>query len=392
MVNIMYVHRNITSELLNLIHYFPVVGIIGPRQVGKKTLAKELINNISKESVYLDLELPEDVSKMSDPQFYLEQHAGKCVILDEIQRLPNIFAVLRALVDRKREPGRFVILGSASPDLLKQSSESLAGRIVYSELSPFNLIEIFKEYDMTDHWFRGGFPEAFLSSTNIFFKTWMQNFIQTYLERDLRILGLSADSVLMRRLWTMIAHYHGGIWNASTFAKSLGLSVPTVNRYINFLEAAFIIRRLAPFYFNIRKRLVKSPKIYVRDTGILHYLVGIDNFDVLQGNTLIGNSWEGYVIEQIYQMLPSEFTLYYYRTHQGAESDLVIVKGNKPIVCIEIKYTSQPKLSKGFLIAVDDLKTSTNYIITPKSESYLLNKITRVCNLADFLSKHITQI
>jgi predicted AAA+ superfamily ATPase len=350
------------------------------------------MNHIDKNCIYLDLELPEDFNKLSDPQIYLEQHEENCVILDEIQRLPDIFTTLRALIDRRREPGRFIILGSASPDLLKQSSETLAGRIVYVELSPFNLLEISKDYELADHWFRGGFPEAFLSKKSEFYTKWMQSFVQTYLERDLRLLGLSADSVLMRRLWTMIAHYHGGIWNASIFAKSLGISVPTVNRYINFLNAAFIVRQLAPYYFNIKKRLVKSPKLYIRDTGILHHLAGINNFETLHGHTLIGNSWEGYVIEQIYQMIPDDLKLYYYRTHHGAESDLVLVKGLKPIACIEIKYTSQPKPAKGFRIAINDLKTQSNFIVTPKSESYRINKASIVCNLQEFLSEHLVEL
>jgi predicted AAA+ superfamily ATPase len=387
----MYVYRNITPKVLELISNFPVVGIIGPRQVGKTTLVKELINQIDKKCIYLDMELPEDYSKLHEPQIYLEQHEEKCVILDEIQRMPNIFTILRALIDRKREPGRFVILGSASPDLLKQSSETLAGRIVYIELSPFNLMEIIKDYNMFDHWFKGGFPEAFLSLKIDIFTTWMRNFVQTYLERDLQMLGLSADSILMRRLWTMIAHYHGGIWNASTFAKSLGVSVPTVNRYINFLEAAFIVRRLEPYHFNMKKRLVKSPKIYIRDTGILHYLAGINNLESLHGHALIGNSWEGYAIEQIQQFLPDELKLYYYRTHHGTESDLVLVKGTQPKACIEIKYTSQPKPSKGFQIAVDDLKTKINFIITPKSDTYMISKSNIVCNLTDFLLEHLAQ-
>jgi predicted AAA+ superfamily ATPase len=388
----MYIYRNITPSILNLIHNFPVVGIIGPRQVGKTTLVKKLIDEIDKQCIYLDLELPEDFSKLHDPQIYLEQHEEKCVILDEIQRMPNIFSILRALIDRRRESGRFIILGSASPELLKQSSETLAGRIVYTELSPFNLMEIVKDHNINDHWFKGGFPEAFLSVKSDIFTTWMRNFVQTYLERDLPLLGLSADSILMRRLWTMIAHYHGGIWNASTFAKSLGITVPTVNRYINFLEAAFIIRRQEPYYYNLKKRVVKSPKIYIRDTGVLHYLAGIDNLESLHGHALIGNSWEGYVIEQIHQMLPGELKLYYYRTHHGAESDLVLVKGTEPKACIEIKYTSQPKQSRGFSISVDDLKTSMNFIITPKSDTYLINKSTYVCNLTDFLSKQLVRL
>lgn len=388
----MYIQRKVTSELIELIDQFPVVGIIGPRQVGKTTLAKYLIDRINKECIYLDLELPEDQSKLYEPQLYLEQHLDKCVILDEIQQIPKIFPVLRGLIDKHRVPGRYVILGSASPDLLKQSSETLAGRIVYKELTPFNLIEISYNSDIILHWFRGGFPEAFLSPDEGFHRNWMRNFIQTYLERDLPLLGLSVTPTLMRRLWTMLAHFHGGIWNASNFAKSLGITIPTVNRYLEFLEAAFIINRLQPFYLNLKKRLVKSPKIYIRDSGILHYLAGILNFHDLQGNVLIGNSWEGYVIEQVKQILPGEFALYYYRTHNGTESDLVLVRGNKPLSCIEIKYTAAPKLSKGFQISIEDLRTNNNFIIAPKSDTYPISKKVIVCNLFDFLSQHIHSI
>jgi predicted AAA+ superfamily ATPase len=387
----MYIYRNITNNVLDIIKTFPVVGIIGPRQVGKTTLVKQLLSQIDKKCIYLDLELPEDFAKLYDPQIYLEQHEDKCVILDEIQRIPDLFLTLRGLIDRKRHPGRFIVLGSASPDLLKQSSETLAGRIAYVELSPFNLSEIIKDHSMVEHWFKGGFPEAFLSNQNEIFTTWMRNFVQTYLERDLALLGLSADSVLMRRLWTMIAHYHGGIWNASTFANSLGITVPTVNRYLNFLESAFIVRRLAPYFFNMKKRLVKSPKIYVRDTGILHYLTGINHLESLYGNALLGHSWEGYVIEQIQHLLPDEMEIYFYRTHHGAESDLVVVKGTKPIMCIEIKYTSQPNMSKGFLNSIEDLKTQLNFIITPGSETYKISHSTTICSLGDFLSEQIAR-
>ncbi|MDZ7314472.1 MAG: ATP-binding protein, partial [candidate division KSB1 bacterium] len=351
----MYIQRKVTTELIKLINQFPVVAIIGPRQVGKTTLAKHLMDHINKECIYLDLELPEDQAKLYEPQLYLEQHVDKCVILDEIQQIPHIFPVLRGLIDRHRVTGRYVILGSASPDLLKQSSETLAGRIAYKELTPFNLTEISENFNFTLHWFRGGFPEALLSPDEEFYRNWMRNFIQTYLERDLPLLGLSVSPILMRRFWTMLANFHGGIWNASNFAKSLGITVPTVNRYLEFLEAAFIVNRLQPFYINLKKRLVKSPKIYIRDSGILHHLTGILTFHDLQGNVLLGNSWEGYVIEQIRQLVPGEINLYYYRTHNGAESDLVLVRGNEALACIEIKYTAAPALSKGFQISIEDL-------------------------------------
>jgi len=383
----MYIQRTITNELIKLISQFPVVGIIGPRQVGKTTLAKHLMNHINKECIYLDLELPEDQSKLFEPQLYLEPHLNKCVILDEIQQIPQLFPVLRGLIDKQRTPARFIILGSASPNLLKQNSETLAGRIVYKELTPFNLTEITENFKMNQHWFRGGFPEALLSLDENFYQNWMRNFIQTYLERDLPQLGLSVTPILMRRFWSMLAHFHGGIWNASNFAKSLGLTTPTVNRYLEFLETAFIINRLQPYFMNLKKRLVKSPKIYVRDTGILHYLNGIAGFENLQGNVLIGNSWEGYVIEQIKQLLPGEIELFYYRTHNGTESDLVLARGNKPFSCIEIKYTGAPKLSKGLQIAIDDLKTKNNFIIVPNGETYPKSKNVTVISLQDFLPR-----
>lgn len=388
----MYVQRLIQNELIELVDQFPVVGIIGSRQVGKTTLAKHLINNINKECLYLDLELPEDQSKLYEPQLFLEQHYDKCVILDEIQQIPELFPVLRALIDKQKTAGRYIILGSATPELLKQSSETLAGRIAYKELSPFNYSEISDNSDINSHWFRGGFPQAFLSQNEEYYKNWMKNFIQTYLERDLPMLGLSASPSLIRRLWTMLAHFHGGIWNASNFANSLGVTTPTVNRYLDFLESAFIINRLQPFYMNLKKRLVKSPKIYIRDNGILHYLTGIMNFEVLQGNVLLGNSWEGYVIEQINQILPGEIALFYYRTHNGSESDLVMVRGNKALSCIEIKYTAAPKVSKGFQISIEDLKTEKNYIITPKSDTYPIGKNIMVSGLHDFIFHHIRSI
>ena len=322
----MYINRNITNELLNYIQHFPIVGIIGPRQVGKTTLTKHLMDKIDKECIYLDLELQEDFSKLSEPQLYLEPHDDKCIVLDEIQRMPQLFPILRGLVDKKRIAGRFIILGSASPNLIKDSSETLSGRIVYKELTTFNLTEIIDASNMFQHWFRGGFPEAFLSPDEKLLHIWIRNFIQTYIERDLPLLGLSASPIVIRKFWTMLAHFHGGIWNASNFAGSIGVTIPTINRYLDFLEQAFIITRLQPFYLNLKKRLVKSPKIYIRDSGILHHLTGITDFEQLQGNVIIGHSWEGYVIEQIKQRIDDEVDLYFYRTHNGTECDLVLVR------------------------------------------------------------------
>lgn len=383
----MYVQRAITRDLHTLINQFPVVAIIGPRQVGKTTLARHLMQHLEKPAIYLDLELPEDHSKLRDPVLYLEQHRDECLILDEIQQLPDLFPVLRGLIDRHNIPGRFIILGSASPDLLRQSSETLAGRIAYKELPPFNLTEILDQAEMNLHWFRGGFPPAFLAPSADFHRNWMQNFIQTYLERDLPMLGLSANPTLMRRLLMMLAHFHGGIWNASNFSRALGITSPTVTRYLDFLEAAFIVHRLQPFTLNLKKRLVKSPKIYLRDSGVLHYLAGIVDFETLQGHILIGASWEGYVIEQIKQILAGEIDLYYYRTQNGTESDLVLVRGGTPVSCIEIKYTAAPQISKSLHIAIQDLGTEKNFIIIPHGEPYPVSKNVTVCGLIAFLSQ-----
>lgn len=245
---------------------------------------------------------------------------------------------------------------------------------------------------MTQHWFRGGFPEAMLSQNDKICRIWLRNFIQTYLERDLPLLGLTVNPILMRRLWSMLAHFHGGIWNATSFAEAIGVTMPTINRYVEFLEAAFILNRLQPFYINLKKRLVKSPKVYIRDSGILHCLMGITNFEALQGNVLLGVSWEGYVIEQIKQIVPQEINMCYYRTHNGAESDVILVRGNQALSCIEIKYTSTPKLAKGFQTVIEDLQTQNNFIVVPKSETYRLSKTVTACNLFDFLNRQLQNI
>lgn len=388
----MYINRDTSNDIKELLQLFPVVGIIGPRQVGKTTLAKKLGKAIDKPALYLDLESQQDLAKISEPELYFQQHSDKCIILDEIQRTPEFFPPIRGLIDKQRTPGRFLILGSASPQLLQESSESLAGRIAYKELTPFNLLEVGSQYKLQQHWFRGGFPESLLASSDRNSRLWLQNFIQTYIERDLPLLGFAPSPTMSRKLWSMLSHYQGGIWNANTFANSLGITAPTVNRYIDFLEEAFLIYRLQPFFINIKKRLVKSPKIYIRDTGILHTLTGIENFDSLQGHVGIGTSWEGYVIEQIKQQLQNGIEIYYYRTHAGAESDLVITKNGNPVSCIEIKYSNAPKLSRGFQVVIDDLNTKKNYIIIPEGERFHIRKDIEVCPIYDFISECIKNL
>ncbi|MEN8230959.1 MAG: ATP-binding protein [Bacteroidota bacterium] len=383
------IQRRAENIILDDIRQFPIVGIIGPRQVGKTTLARLIMDKLGYKAVYLDLELQEDISKLENPEIYFEDHKDDCVILDEIQTMPELFPILRGMTDKYRIPGRFIILGSASPSLIRKSSDSLAGRISYTRLSPFNLLELGKSWDLKKHWFFGGFPEPYLTKDDSFSKKWIRSFIQTYTDRDLPLLGLPSSPTVTRRFLTMLANYQGGIWNASNFAKSMGLSYPTLNRYLDLLEEAFLVTRLQPYSYNIKKRLVKSPKVYIRDSGILHSLTSITDYEQLQGNVLIGNSWEGYVIEQIKQILSPEMDLYFYRTHNGAECDLVLVQGLSPISAIEIKYTSAPRISKGFNIAIRDLGTKENYIITPSTETYSKSDDIKVCNLSDYLDKFI---
>lgn len=386
------VKRIAENKLINLLSKFPAVEIIGPRQSGKTTLAKVIKNSIKKESVYIDLENPDDILKLQNPVIFLEDNTDRLVILDEIQNMPELFPIIRSLIDKKRKTGRFLLLGSASPNLMKGTSESLAGRIAYFELSPFNLNEIYTKNVLYKHWFRGGFPQSYLAKNDIDSRLWINNFIRSYIERDLRNIGLDIISTVSRKLLTMISHYNGKILNISDFSRALGLSVPTLKRYFEFLESAFLIRLLQPFYVNIGKRLVKSPKIYIRDSGLLHSLSGMKNFKFLQGNVMIGSSWEGYVIEQISQLISDDISLYYYRTQKGTEADLLFVRSNKPVAIAEIKYSANPHDLITLKKSISDLKTKKNFIITPNSDDYQSDSDTRICNLYDFLSKYLMNI
>ncbi len=383
------IKRNTFSEIIELLTFFPAVGIVGPRQVGKTTLVKQISKYLEKPTIYLDLENPRDIAKLNDPILFFENNIDKCVIIDEIQRQKSLFPILRAMIDLKKEPARFIILGSASPELIRDSSESLAGRIAYIELSTFNLSELDKDVNIFKHWLWGGFPDAFLSPNKQINFTWYHNFVQTYVERNLPLLGLNAHPNILRNLWTMIASINGNVFNKTTLTKSLEISTPTLNKYLSFLEEAFLIRLLKPYSKNIKKRLVKSPKIFIRDSGILHYMLGINSLEELQGHFSIGNSWEGYVIEQIIQLLKPGYSPYFYRTQEGAECDLVILKATQVFACIKIKYTSSPKLTKSLINSVADLQCTNNFIITPNSDNYFLRKDIRVCSLSEFLFRYL---
>lgn len=375
--------RHILPLLQEYLSIFPAVGLLGPRQVGKTTLVKNL--KLEKESLYLDLEKASDRAKLVDPELFLKAHADKTVILDEIQLMPELFAELRSLIDEQREPGRFILLGSASPDLIRKSADSLAGRIGYLELTPFYLGEIDLD-ELQKLWIRGGFPLSFLAKTERESQIWRQNFIKTYLERDLAQIGLSTDPRLVERFWMMLANAQGGIWNAESFAKALGITRPTVNRYLEFLEGSFMVRVLAPFHQNIKKRLVKSPKVFIRDTGLLHSLTGVDSMDSLINQLLVGPSWEGFVIEQIIATLKDEYEYFFYRTHQGAECDLLLVKNGVVKTAIEIKNTLSPKLSKGMQISMEDTGAENGVIICRISDSYPLSEKVRAVGLREFLA------
>lgn len=364
------INRHLKKTVVESLGHFPIVGILGSRQVGKTTLAKEIKKKYSKKSVYLDLELPSDINKLQDPELFLRHNSESLVIIDEIQRMPELFPVLRAMVDQNRIPGRYLILGSASPDLIKQSSESLAGRIVYVELNPLLLNEIkIDEKNINSLWLRGGYPDSYLAKNNTLSFQWREAFVKTYLERDIPLLGINIPSIQLRKFWTMLAHSHGQLWNACQISRSLGISSPTVKRYLDILANTFIIRQLQPYYINTKKRLIKSPKIYIRDSGLLHTLIRNVNMEDLQSHPIVGNSWEGFVIEQIINMLPAGIDTCFYRTNAGAEIDLVLLAGNH-VTAIEVKYSSAPRVSKGFWTAFDDLGCEKGFVVYPGRESY----------------------
>ena len=376
--------RNIISSVYKSFENFPVVGVLGSRQVGKTTLAKEIKKIYEQKAIYLDLELPSDINKLKDPELYLKQHFDDLVIIDEIQRMPELFPLIRALVDQNKRAGRFLVLGSASPDLLKNASESLAGRIIYHELNPFSLKEVgYDDISIKKLWLRGGYPDSFLAKDDAVSLAWREAFIRSHLERDIPQLGIYIPALQLRRFLTMVAHFNGQLWNSSKIANSLGVSFPTTNHYLDIFEKTFIIRRLQPYYVNIKKRLVKSPKVFIRDTGILHTVFGIQTFEDLQSYPLLGSSWEGFVIEQILAIMPNTWDAYFYRTSSGTEIDLLLLKDKTIPIAIEIKYSLTPKLSKGFYNACMDIGCKHSFIIYPGDETYMIDKNVQALSIQD---------
>lgn len=380
--------RQINTLFQEYLDLFPVTGIVGPRQVGKTTLTKEMANN--QEFLYLDMERQADRAKLSqDAAYFLAQFKNQCVIIDEIQFMPELFNELRGIVDNDRRPGRFIILGSASPDLIRGSSETLAGRIGYLELSPFNLNEV---EDLKKLWVRGGFPDSYLAPSDKASKLWRRNFIQTYIQRDLGLLGLNTDIKLMERFWQLLASTQGALLNAQQFGRAIDVDRKTITHYINFLEGAFIIRILQPWYKNLKKRLVKSPKVYIRDTGILHSLLGLDSYESILNHIIVGNSWECFVIEQIINSYEEERQFWFYRTHQGAECDLLIEKNGEVLAAIEIKFGTSPSVSKGFHISMEDTGAKQGFIIGNGEETYKIEEKITVTNLNHFVKEFIPML
>lgn len=385
------IRRELIEILKSDLEHTPVVVLYGLRQVGKNTLVKEIAEQNPNQYLYLDLEAPSDINKISDPELFFRHVSDKTVIIDEVQTLPDLFPVFRSLVDEDRRSGRFVLLGSASPELLQKSSESLAGRATYRELFPFLLSEVSFEKQNT-LWQRGGFPKFFLAKNNEIANKWLQDFIFSYASRDLRLLGLSLKEKEITRLLQMLAHQHGQLLNYSNLANSLGLSIPTIINGVYFMEEAMLIRTLQPWHFNAKKCLVKSPKVYIRDSGMLHHLLFLNDLEQLMGHPQAGNSWEGFVIQQIFAQLPYYLQPYFYRSQDGAEIDLVLVKGLDVLAAIEIKLSNSPQLSRGNTEAVNVLQPKHKFIITPSSDSYPLKNGWRVCSLNDFIEKELKNL
>ncbi|MCI0588131.1 MAG: ATP-binding protein [Planctomycetes bacterium] len=390
-------YRRLALEKLeDTLRAFPVAALVGSRQTGKTTLAKEIVRRRSGNALYLDLELPGDLAKLADAQTFLSRHADRLVVLDEIQHTPEIFPLLRALVDRGRRPGRFLVLGSASSDLLRQASESLAGRIRTVELPGLLLAEVAPGAGRAANawrrlWVRGGYPGSFDAPSEGRSSEWREAFLRTFLERDIREFGVRIAATQLRRFWTMLAHVHGQTWNASLFAENFAVSPPTVRAYLDLLTGLFVVRQLPPLAANVSKRLIKAPKTYVRDSGMLHALLGIADEDDLLSRPALGASFEGFAIEQILGLAPRRADAAFYRTHTGVELDLVLTMGKRRFG-IEIKYTSAPTLSNGTRVALEDAECGEGWIVTAGEDRFPLAKDVEAVPLPHFLREVIAPL
>lgn len=379
--------RQSQLKLLRLLQQFPAVGLLGPRQAGKTTLAfaqKEFYPN----ALYLDLELPSAQRQLDDPEAFLMAHAQQLVILDEVQRMPELFSILRGVIDQRRRmnqaSGQFLLLGSATGVLLQQSSESLAGRVAYVELPALQASEVFGTQasvaDLNALWVRGGFPLSWLASSDADSMTWREVFITTYLEKDIPALGPRIPATTLRRLWTMLAHHQGELLDQSKLASALAISGQTVSRYIDLLCDLMLVRRLPAWHGNVGKRLIRSPKVYVRDSGLVHALLGLPHLDAVLGHPVAGSSWEGFVVEQLVNAAPSAQASFY-RTSNGAEVDLVLTFRNQQTWVIEVKRSSAPTVSRGFHQAAVDLGAARKLLVAPVEQTYPMKEHIEVVDM-----------
>ena len=379
--------RQPQQKLLRLMQQFPAVGLLGPRQAGKTTLAfaqKALYPN----ALYLDLELPSAQRQLDDPEAFLMAHAQQLVILDEVQRMPELFGILRGVIDQRRRmnqpSGQFLLLGSATGVLLQQTSESLAGRVAYVELPPLQASEVFSTQanvaDLNALWLRGGFPLSWLAASDVDSMTWREVFITNYLEKDIPALGPRIPATTLRRLWTMLAHHQGELLDQAKLASALAISGQTVSRYIDLLCDLMLVRRLPAWHGNVGKRLIRSPKVYVRDSGLVHALLGLSNLDAVLGHPVAGSSWEGFVVEQLVNAAPNAQASFY-RTSNGAEVDLVLIFRNQQTWVIEIKRSSAPTVSRGFHQAAVDLGATRKLLVAPVEHTYPIKEHIEVVDL-----------
>ena len=382
------IERLLSPLISSALGQFPAVALLGPRQVGKTTLAIELGEKL--DAQYLDLESDQDLIKLEQPELYLADHLDKLVILDEVHRVPRLFPVLRGLIDHARRKGirsgHYLLLGSASPDLLKQSGESLAGRISYFELEPFHVLEV-DPLKLDDLWLRGGFPDSFLAANSSHSLRWRLDFIRTYLERDIPQFGPRIATETLRRFWVMLSHHQGGLLNTAQFARNLGVDVKTIGSYLDLLVDLFLIRRLVPWHANLGKRLIKSPKVYVRDSGIVHALLNIRDKEVLVSHPIVGLSWESFIIENLLSCTQQRAQAYFYRSAGGAEIDLLMLWPDGCLWAIEIKRSLTPKVSRGFHSACEDLGPARKWVVYHGNERYRLAADVEAIPLPDLANE-----
>jgi len=385
------IDRRLFLELSTALAHSPAVALLGPRQVGKTTLALQIGQGSG--AIYLDLESEQDMGKLAQPEMYLGDHLDKLVILDEVHRTPNLFPVLRGLIDRarrsSRSAGRYLLLGSASIDLLRQSGETLAGRIAYLELAPFDILET-QSLPADRLWLRGGFPASLLAASDELSLRWRRDFIRAYLERDIPQFGPRIAATTLRRFWTMLAHLQGGLLNVAQLARNLGVDVKTAAGYLDLLVDLLLVRRLPPWHANLGKRLVKSPKVYIRDSGIVHALIGIGDKETLLAHPVIGQSWEGFVIENLLNCAGTQAQGYFYRTSGGAEIDLLLDWPDGALWAVEIKRSLNPKPERGFHSACADLQPQRRFVVYPGLERYRLTESIEAIPMLELASEIVS--